>query len=81
VHKRIISAVERVEFVSDTMSCIIYEGKTYLNLEFGMKVYMKLVMIIELYSNHCYSQKYNVPTSQHPQIMLDISGWEHPQSD
>jgi hypothetical protein len=89
VHNRIISAVKRVEFVSDRMSYIIlrgrwchiivlnvhapaedktddvkdslyeelervfdnfpkYQMKTFLNRQLGIKVYTKLVMIMEL---------------------------------
>jgi hypothetical protein len=89
VHKRIISAVKRIEFVCDRMSYIILRGrcchiivlnvhastedktdevkdsfyeelervfdkcpkyhtKTFLNRQFGMKVYTKLVTIMEL---------------------------------
>jgi hypothetical protein len=32
VHKRIISAVKRVEFVSDRMSCIILRGRCVISL-------------------------------------------------
>jgi hypothetical protein len=30
---------------------------------------------------HLKTSEYNVPTLQHPEIYLDISRWENPQSD
>jgi hypothetical protein len=53
VHKRIISAVKRVRFVSDKMSYIQisilkYGRMTFLNLHLGITVYTKSLIVMEL---------------------------------
>jgi uncharacterized Zn-finger protein len=49
-----------------------------------MKVYTKLVdngvRVVNYATSENISQKDNVPTSQHPEIYLDIYRWENTES-